>query len=298
MAQNNSGGFTPVPDCWFVLSIPYSSVLEAEKYSAVMFDFGATAVEETDCNLKTYLAPPENVADCLKSIRMALNKVSETGEVVLDYSWQRHEDWSHFWRRGFSAKKISEKLVVKPSWCATEDQENVVTVVIDPGMAFGTAEHATTRGSLRLLEKAMSPGEKIMDVGCGSGILSIVAMKFGANQVLGVDSDPYAVETTLANLHRNEITDNVSVQMRKVSRSWLENNGEWEGIVANIQSDVLLSLISGFRNALVGQGWLILSGIMVDEWACILSCAENADFTLRDVDTEKGWISAWFESNI
>jgi len=281
-----------------VLSVSYASALEAERYSAVMFDFGATAIEDIDGNLITYLAPPTNVENFLKSIRMALNKESGTAEVIVDYSWQRHEDWSHLWKRGFLAKKISEKLVVKPSWCATESQENVVTVVIDPGMAFGTAEHSTTRGSLRLLEKAMSPGEKIMDVGCGSGILTITAMKFGANQVLSVDSDPYAVEATVANLHRNEIVDKVSVQLRKVSRSWLEKNGEWEGIVANIQSDVLLSLISGFRNALVSQGWLVLSGIMADEWASILRCAEDSKFTLRDVDAEKGWISAWFESDV
>jgi len=284
-----------VPDSWLVLSVSCRSALELEKCSGVMFDFGATAVEEINGDLITYFLPPDNLGNFLKLIRMDLNKGLEIEEMFLAYSWQRHEDWSHLWKRGFLPKKISKKLVVKPSWCATESQEDVVTVVIDPGMAFGTAEHPTTRGALRLVEKALSPGQKIMDVGCGSGILTIAAIRLGASHVLSLDSDPYAIEATSANLQRNGIVEKVNVQLEKASQSWLENNGEWEGIVANIQSDTLLPLIDGFKNALNKQGWLVLSGIMADEWTSILSRTEECKFNMRGMDAEKGWISAWFE---
>lgn len=284
------------PDRWFVLTISCDSALELERCAEIMLELGATAVEEIDNRLITHLDPPEDVEDALESIRDALQRGSTTAEVSLDYSWQRHEDWSHLWRRGLVAKQISDSLVVQPSWCASPpEHKNVVTVVIDPGMAFGTAEHPTTRGSLRLLEKAISPGESIIDIGCGSGILTITAIKLGASNVISVDNDPYAVEATSANLLMNEIREKADVQLGEVSPAWLKDSSEYGGIIANIQSDVLLALMIGFRSAIRNHGWLILSGIMDSEWPSILSSARDCKFTSIATDTELGWTSAWFK---
>ena len=296
MSSEALGDRIEIPERWFVLSISYDCVLEAERCTEVMFDLGARSVQEINGKLITHLDPPEDVGDTLKSIESTLKMVLGHEKTCLDYSWQRHEDWSYLWRRGFVAKKISDNLVVTPSWCASPDHD-ALTVLIDPGMAFGTAEHPTTRGSLRLLEKTVSPGEKMMDVGCGSGILTITAMKLGADNVLSVDNDPYALQATSANLRMNEIAQKVEVRLEEVSSTWLKDSGEWDGIVANIQSDILLSLMSGFRIALRNNGWLILSGIMVDEWPVILENARRFQFKLVGKDTELGWTSACFRSD-
>jgi ribosomal protein L11 methyltransferase len=170
----------------------------------------------------------------------------------------------------------------------------VVVVTIDPGMAFGTAEHETTRGALRLMDRALSAGESLLDAGCGSGILAISAARLGAQDVLAVDMDPYACEAARENADLNGVSDSVRVELASVTPDWLDGLGPFDGILANIEPGVLVPLLESFAGALRPGGWLILSGITEEEWSDVSRSAALLGFGLEDVDQEGEWRTGWF----
>ncbi len=137
-------------------------------------------------------------------------------DLRLSWSWQPQGDWESVWRHGLGSRKLTDRIVVTPSWCRPEAEElaegRAVVVVVDPGMAFGTAEHGTMRGALRLLDCALSPGESLLDAGCGSAILAITASILGADHVLAVDLDPYATEAAGENVRRNQVSERVTIR--------------------------------------------------------------------------------------
>jgi ribosomal protein L11 methyltransferase len=161
-------------------------------------------------------------------------------------------------------------------------------------MAFGTAEHGTTRGCLRLLDRAVTPGARVADIGAGSGILSIAAAALGASRVLAVEGDPLAVEALADNVRRNGVLDRVQWQERWADGSVLLALAPLDGIVANIESGVLRPLLPGFAAALADSGWLILSGILDEEWEEMEGVTEAHGFETVEVDRDGIWRSGWF----
>jgi ribosomal protein L11 methyltransferase len=167
-------------------------------------------------------------------------------------------------------------------------------VVVDPGMAFGTAEHGTTRGALRLLDRALRPGERLLDVGAGSGILAVAAAMLGAEGVTAVEGDPVAGEYARENVARNGVADRVRWMEAWADPALLISLGPVDGILANIESGVLRRLLPGLRGALRRGGWLILSGLLGEEWEAFAGEVAQAGFTLVEGDADGEWRSAWF----
>ena len=167
-------------------------------------------------------------------------------------------------------------------------------VTIDPGMVFGTAEHETTRGSLRLMDRALSPGETLLDAGCGSAILAISAARLGAHRVLPVDVDPYACEAARENMAVNDVADSVGIEAAAVTSDWLYGQRPFDGILANIQATVLVPLLKSLTGALRPRGWFILSGITEEEWPGVSWAAAVLSFGLEHVDAEREWRTGWF----
>ena len=237
----------------------------------------------------------------LRQARETLREATGLHDMALTWSWQEHRDWSVLWKQGLGPRTITDRLVIAPSWCEVqatlEAPVGAVVVTIDPGMAFGTAEHETTRGALRLLDRALSPGEKLLDAGCGSAILAIAAARLGALEVLAVDTDPYACEAARENADVNGVIDSVRVEEVAVTPDWLRGRGPYDGILANIQAGVLVPLLEGFAGALKSGGWLILSGIMEDEWLDVSRSATLLGFELESVDEEGEWRSGWFTAS-
>jgi ribosomal protein L11 methyltransferase len=224
-----------------------------------------------------------------------LREATGLDDIPLTWHWQDHEDWSVLWRRGLGPRAVTDRLVVTPSWCAAEAADGAVVVTIDPGMAFGTAEHATTRGALRLMDQALAPSERLLDVGCGSAILAISAVRLGARDVLAVDVDPYACEAARENAALNGVENSIRVEEATVTSHWLVGRGPFHGVLANIQPNVLIPLLKSFGDALSRGGWLILSGITAEEWHGVSRRAADLGFRLEDVDEEEGWRSGWFK---
>jgi ribosomal protein L11 methyltransferase len=268
-------------DRWLRLLVPLPGDRAAE-IGDLLIEFGGSAVQETDGGLVTFIAESAvgEAAGFAKMVREGLEAVA--GECIVEWEWQEAEDWSREWRRGLRPRRLG-RVVVAPSWTAPEVMDGDIVLTIDPEMAFGTGEHATTRGCLRLLGECVRAGERVLDVGTGSAILAIAAARLGAVSVLAVESDPDAIENAQDNVARNGATSAVRIDCALVDDAYLADarGGAFDVILANVLSGVLMPLLQSFREALAEGGRLILSGILETEADAMIEAAERAGFALQ-----------------
>ena len=195
-------------------------------------------------------------------------------------------DWLASWRRYFRPIEVTRRLVVRPSWATCSLREGQSEIVIDPQTAFGTGHHETTRICLRAEETVIRQGDKVLDVGTGTGILTVRAVQLGARSVLGIDNDPEAVRVGRRNLAVNGVNGDVQVTCGDVR--YLEDS--FNVILANIHSGVLTPLLPTFLRLLLEQGRAVLSGITRDEEEGFCSRVSQAGFQIRGVWREGEWV--------
>ncbi len=258
-----------------------------------------------DCEtcVTVYLPGNEQGADMLISIKAMLAelKAADTeklyGRLEAELSNIREEDWANNWKQYFKPFKVGEKLAVKPSWEEYSDDSRVI-LEIDPASSFGTGQHHTTRLCLELLEKSLKKGDTILDMGCGSGILSIAAMLLGADHAVAVDIDENAAATAEENAKKNNIPE-------AAYRTYFGNiltdeqladaiDGSYDIITANIVADVLIAMKEHFARYLRDGGTLIISGIIEERMDEVLSAVESVGFTKKEVSVKEGWAAAEF----
>lgn len=260
---------------------------------------GGRAAEERDGWIVTHLdVPPDAPADLealAHDARRSLGAATGADDLDVSAEWREHEAWSETWKRGLGPRQVTERILVRPSWVPSPAGATGAEIVLDPGMAFGTAEHGTTRGSLRLLDRALSPGDRVLDVGAGSGILAIAAARLGAAEVLAIEADPLAFEALLENVERNGVRDRVRCLAHRVGAADLATYGPASGIVANLEAGALEDLMPGFARALERGGWLVVSGVLEPEWMRLRGVAERAGFRFVALDSDGEWRSARFD---
>lgn len=255
---------------------------------------GGRVVEEREGWLFTHIAEPEDAAGFEDRARARVAEITGGAVPELRARLLDHQDWAEAWKRGLRPRRVTSRLVVTPSWMKADAGEGDLVIVLDPGMAFGTAEHGTTRGCLRLLDRALSRGDRIVDVGAGSGILSIAAAFLGASSVTALEGDPLACEALAENLARNGVLETVGWEELWADAETLGRRGPLDGIVANIESGVLRGLLEGFGEAVAAGGWLILGGIQAHEWDGMAAETEARGFRLVSVDADGDWRSGLF----
>ncbi len=255
---------------------------------------GARAVVEgADRALLTYFPPPADVPAFLAALGDALSRVA--GQATdLDWRWQPHEEWAETWKRGLGPMRVSRRITVAPTWDVPAEPVGGALVILDPGVAFGTARHASTRCALRLLDAVVQPGAAIADVGTGSGILAIAAAKLGVGRVVAADNDPLACAAARDNVNANGVGGVVSIHEGEVSPEWLAARHALDGVAANIESGVLTALLPGFAAALAPGGWLLVSGLLAEQSGDFAYEAAPFGFRLRDDDAEDGWWAGTF----
>jgi len=256
---------------------------------------GGRAAEERDGWYVTHVRSPKDLDSFRAEAESLLSSLTGLDGIELGTKWREHEDWAETWKRGLGFRRITDHIAVRPSWVAEPAESPKIVVILDPGMAFGTAEHGTTRGCLRLLDGVVAPGEQLLDVGAGSGILAIASALLGASEVVALEGDALACEALLENLKRNGVEDRVHLVEGLVDARKLAAHGPVDGVVANIESATLARLLAGFAAALRPGGWLILSGILAEEWPSLRDSAEAAGFRHRDVDADGEWRAGLFE---
>lgn len=189
----------------------------------------------------------------------------------------KREDWRDVWKKHFDVVRVSSRLVVKPSWRDFQPAKDDVVVEIDPGMSFGTGGHPTTRFCLRMIDEtaALNGAGAFLDVGCGSGILTIAAAKLGFAPLTAIDNDPAAVNVAAENLSANGISPEIPRVTPEGPIALLKENQRYDLIAANILAPVLMELGDSLVGLLARNGRLILSGILVEEYDAVAKAFER-----------------------
>jgi ribosomal protein L11 methyltransferase len=196
------------------------------------------------------------------------------------------EDWAESWKEHFHIERYGERIVVVPSWLAYDPRAGDVVIALDPGMAFGTGQHETTRMCLEALERSVSPGARVLDAGCGSGILSIAAAKLGAT-VVALDIDPDCVRITRENAERNGCADRIDAKQTALPDGIA--GGAYDVIVANIIAGTIIESASAFASALAPGGLLICSGIIGERERAVTDALTAVELRIDAVHTLGEW---------
>lgn len=247
-----------------------------------------------DVLVHAWFEPDEKLADHLNALQgqMAELKVMlpdfNLGSLQLDTVNVHDQDWSEVWKRFYKPFRAGRRLVVKPTWELYDAQPNDLVIEIDPGMAFGSGTHETTGMCMELLEDAMKPGDRVMDVGTGSGILAIGAAMLGATDVLAVDIDPSAVKVARENIEHNGLQDRI----KAVEGNLLEGiDGQCELCVANIIADVICMFAQPLNAHIVPGGLFICSGIIKEREQDVVDALNAADYTILETRRKGEWVA-------
>ena len=210
----------------------------------------------------------------------------EIGETQLTTQQLAEEDWADNWKKYFEPARITHDLTIVPSWTDYEVTTGEKIIKLDPGMAFGTGTHPTTKMSLFALEQVLRGGETVLDVGTGSGVLSIASSLLGAKEIFAYDLDDVAVRVAQENIALNAGTENIHVAAGDLLKGI---DIEADVIVANILADILVNLTDDAYRLLKDEGYLIMSGIISEKWNLVRESAEAAGFFLETHMIQGEW---------
>lgn len=249
---------------------------------AALFAVGSQGVIDEGAVLVTHFPPGAD----LEAVHAALTEADE--QVMIETAPVPDIDWSEAWKTRIGAHELGA-LTVTPPWLA-EGRDPVTTIVIDPGMAFGTGEHPTTRGVVRLLPRHLPAGAVVADLGAGSAVLAIAAAKLGATRVFAIELDADAIPDAEQNVAVNGVADRVHV-FEGDAATLLPLVAPVHVVLANIISSVLLEVLPVIEQALVPGGVAILSGILLEERPTMLALMEAQGWRVLDEDPEDIWWS-------
>ena len=270
-----------------------SNYLQIEDYSDIdlktcygdLIDESILNADKTVASVLVYLSADAGAADTLTFLKSRFAELSIDANITV--SGVNEEDWANSWKEYYKPIKIGEKIVIVPAWEKYTQQEGEIIVRMDPGMAFGTGTHETTRLVIKLLEKYIKNGMRVADVGCGSGILAICASKLGAAECKAYDIDPVAVKVANENIKDSglsNVTCEVSDLLRQVDKST-----PYDVICANIVADIIIRMMPDV-GALMNENSVILaSGIIVERSQDVISAFDEHGFKIVERIDENGW---------
>jgi ribosomal protein L11 methyltransferase len=233
--------------------------------------------------LKAYYSEEEDIEKITERIKSLVEREG-LGEIIL--SEIDESDWSENWKSHYKTTRIGNSIVIKPSWEIFEPETGDIVIQLDPGMAFGTGSHETTAMCTEALEKYVKPGMTVFDVGCGSGILSVVSAKLGAERVLGIDLDPMCVKVSKENFEINDVEGNTEA----IQGNLLDMVDEKADIiVANIIAEVVAGLIPQLGKFLTDDGMIIASGIITDKLNLVEEALLQSQYSILDIKILNGW---------
>jgi ribosomal protein L11 methyltransferase len=270
-----------------------SNYLQIEDYSDIdlktcygdLIDESILNADKTVASVLVYLSVDGSTNDTLAFLRERFSELSIDANITV--SGVNEEDWANSWKEYYKPIKIGEKIVIVPAWEKYTQQEGEIIVRMDPGMAFGTGTHETTRLVIRLLEKYIKNGMRVADVGCGSGILAICASKLGANECKAYDIDPVAVKVANENIKdsgQSNVTCEVSDLLRQVDKS-----KPYDVICANIVADIIIRMMPDVGAFMNNDSVILASGIIIERSEDVISAFDAHGFKVVERIDENGW---------
>ncbi len=229
---------------------------------------------------------PEKIAVIKEKIRNLTEFGLSIGSGTVELSNVNQEDWESAWKQYFKPVHVTDRIVVKPEWEEYSPQEGEIVIEIDPGMAFGTGTHETTSMCINQIEKNLKAGDRVIDIGSGSGILSMASVLLGAEKATGVDLDPVAVRVALENVELNNLQDKIDILHGNLTDVIREKA---DIVVANIMADIILILLEDVREFIKDDGLFISSGIIQEKRAAVEARLLEKNFSIVEVETKGEW---------
>lgn len=245
-----------------------------------------------DVKVTGYFEADEKLADRLAFIDAELRRLRgmdlgmDLGKLTVRRHSVAEQDWTESWKAAFKPFRLGEHMLVKPSWEAADAGPGDHVIEIDPGMAFGTGTHETTGMCVTLVEKYVRPGDRVIDIGTGTGILAIAAAHMGASPVLATDLDPVAVRVAAENVRANGFEGVIEMRCGDLLEVVRETG---DVVIANIIADVIIALAAPVRARIADGGLFICSGIAAPRLQDVLDALKAADYTVSDVLTQGEW---------
>ncbi|OIJ16158.1 ribosomal protein L11 methyltransferase [Anaerobacillus arseniciselenatis] len=276
-----------------VIEDPQDLIKDREDQFGEIYQLSSTDYPEEGVIIKAYLQMNNTLSETVEEIKEAINGLISYGIDIgvnkVTMSEVNEEEWATAWKKYYKPVKISNHITIKPTWEEYEPESNSECIIeLDPGMAFGTGTHPTTVLCTQAIEKMIKEKDYVIDVGTGTGVLSIAAAKLGAKEVLALDLDEVAVNSAKINVELNNVQDVVSVQQNNL----LENIDEKANlIVANILAEVIVRFVNDAYSSLKTGGTFITSGIIKAKKQEVKDSLTNQGFVIEDTLEMEDWVA-------
>ncbi|PRX28348.1 [LSU ribosomal protein L11P]-lysine N-methyltransferase [Orenia metallireducens] len=271
-----------------------------EGFSAIeniLAEIGAVGISKEDFKqeeviMKGYFEEEELTKEKVDSLRKRIAQLADydlnigSGEIIIKGLEQ--EDWVNKWKKDIKAIKVTDKIVIKPTWEEYQKQADEIIIELDPGLAFGTGYHGTTSGCLEMIEKYLQPDFDVLDIGTGTGILSIAATKLGAKSNFALDIDPVAVKVAKENAKLNQVLDQINFAQGDLLDIV---DGKYDLVIANILPHVIKRLIPDLPKVAKVGSISILSGIIEEKADMIKDELKKYNFEVKEIIQKEQWIT-------
>lgn len=283
------------------MTVPYGIYIEdysdleqgAQEIAHInLIDEALIAKDRKTAKIHIYIPETENAMEAISFLKERYN--AENIPCQVDSETVNDSDWNENWKKYFFATEIGSKLAICPSWEKYDNKEGRVVLSIDPGAAFGTGTHATTSLCLNVLENYVKAGDKVLDVGCGSGILAIAAALLGAENCLGVDIDTQAVKVAKENALINSVQDRVVFEKGDLTKTV---SGKYNIVCANIVADAIMFLSGSIKPFLEKNAIYIVSGIIDIRAQEVKDCLLRLGFKIIEEHIKDNWYAFVLKEN-
>jgi len=279
---------------WTSLFVPAISPT-GEAISAFLLSSGATGIVEQTGGIQAFFPgsmPVRPLKEEVVRYLLALQDLGfETHPDRIEIETIDDRDWNSEWKKNYHGFSLGERIFIKPSWEAPPAQPYECLIEIDPEMAFGSGTHATTRLCLLQIEKLVRGGERVLDIGTGTGILAIAAVKLGAAAVTAFDIDPIAAETCAKNASRNNVRSSISI-FTGTLHTLRPDSFRWDIVLANVNRNEIFKLLPLMQKVLHYPAELVLSGILAEEAEAIQAAVTSQGFQVIETVHSEEWVAA------
>lgn len=269
-----------------------SKPFRPELITGILWELELEGITEEENFILVYTSAENNVTS--EKIEQLLNGLINEGfleKFSIEKETVENKNWNEIWEKSREVIRVSDKIVIKPTFKGYSPKSGELVLKIDPKMSFGTGEHQTTQLVLNLLEKYVKTGMKVLDVGSGTGILAITALKLGAASAVAVDNDEWCYENCKENAELNNVSNSIKIITGDIKDI---NEKDFDLVLANIQKNILLEILGDLKIKVKGNGILILSGLLLKDEEEILKSYSDSGFSFVEKSVKDDWISLVF----